>query len=170
MTKMRLMAVIAGVCLAVALCTGCAASAAQGVQTSATSDINTVDMAYVQDQLGSAKIVDARTFEEFAGKTGDQRPGHIPDAISIRASKLIDKDGKPMSATRLVRMFEHQTLSPEDEIIVYDAAGGQDASKVAEALLANGYDNVSIYEGGYAEWSADTANEVSDHVEACCAV
>ena len=63
---------------------------------------------------------------------------HIPGSISVTS---------PTEAA--------QSLSPEDEIIVYCSDVDCVASKIAyRALKDAGYQNVSRYEGGLAEWSA----------------
>lgn len=169
----RIFVLALGALVAGILSVGCTTASAENAYTeSARTEgaINAVDTAFVQEHLSTAKLVDTRTFEEFAGKTGDDRPGHIPGAINFCSAKLIDKKGEPLSSTRLVRMFTHQTLEPEDEIIVYGATDAEGSYQVAEALVANGYQNVSVYEGGYADWTSDAENEVDAEVSVCCAL
>lgn len=150
------------------LCAGCATSQAASAQASASQDINTVDMAYVQNHQDSAKFVDTRTYEEFAAETGEERAGHIPGAVHFGEDKLVDPDGQPKSAQRLVKMFEYQELLPTDDIVVYGGSDTTSAYAVAQALAGNGYAHVSVYEGGYAEWASDASNPVDDQVPSCC--
>jgi len=82
-------------------------------------------------------FIDARA-EEFY-----KLDGHIPGAVSVPVG---DIDGG------LARLEEESVL-PDEQIVCYCSNRWcQDASKVASELIARGYSQVLVYEGGWDEW------------------
>ena len=159
----KIIAFAASICLAAVVMAGCA-------QAGAAPAGSTVDMAYVQQNLGSIDIVDTCPYDAYAGNyDSDDRTGHIPGAINIPIEKIHNRDGQLIEESRLERMFKHQGLEANDRIVVYGDESG-DVSTVAQVLESHGFANVSIYEGGYSEWAADEANEVQKKPASCCAV
>ncbi|MEP1448123.1 MAG: rhodanese-like domain-containing protein [Paraglaciecola sp.] len=97
-----------------------------------SSNISTI----TQQQLlaadsNSLVIVDVRTPEEF-------QKGHVPNAINVPLSEIID-DPAILSSSK------------EKSIVLYCRSGYR-AGKAAEALIKDGYENLSHLEGDMLAW------------------
>jgi rhodanese-related sulfurtransferase len=87
-------------------------------------------------ERGDRLIVDARYARAF-------QLGAIPDAVNI-----------PVDSTLAQRQRVLRGVAPDSPIVVYcQSPGCQYADEVAEFLKFNGYSNISLYPGGYREWS-----------------
>lgn len=82
------------------------------------------------------------------------RPGHIPGARNIPTSELLDVQGRYRPIEELQLLAD---LPPDTRAITY-CGGGVAASSLAFALRQAGYEEVSVYMGSLAEWSADPSN------------
>jgi thiosulfate/3-mercaptopyruvate sulfurtransferase len=99
------------------------------------------------------QIVDARTESEFAGHAGaTRRLGHIPGALNVPAAATTEpRTGRFRSAEDLRDLLRRAGVNPRRRLIVYDSVG-IGACKLAFALTLIGYDDISVYDGGWAEW------------------
>ena len=106
---------------------------------------------------GSAILVDARTKNDFQGKTAAQeitRPGHIPGALNVfwmdgQASK---DDMALLPEAQLRKLYEDVGVKPDRPVVTYCNTGMQ-ASQSYFTLKYLGYD-VHMYDGSYSEWSS----------------
>lgn len=116
------------------------------------STLATTDM--VKEKLGTAKLVDTRSPEEFEGKTdhGEKVRGHIPGAIHLHYQDLYNVDGTVKSIADLKAVFEGKGLKPEDEIITYCTVGIR-SGFTAEMMRMVGYKNVRNYNASFSEWA-----------------
>ena len=103
-----------------------------------SAGLQVVDLATVTKMVsrGSGFILDARSFASYG-------EGHLPGAFSLPAS----------SAEQSFPEIEPM-LAPDTEILVY-CSGEQceDSMDLGTFLLQQGFTNVSVFVGGYAEWS-----------------
>ncbi len=109
----------------------------------------------VKDSLGGdgVTIVDTRSDREFSGD------GHIPGAVHLEWSELLDDEGRFKSPAELRELFASSGIDPESEAVTYCRSGGR-ASVEALALELAGYKNVKNYYCSWQEWSADPAAPV----------
>ena len=94
-------------------------------------------------------ILDVRTEEEFAGKTGypcDPRQGHIPGARHVHVQDLFAAPGTPRPADDVRAL-----VGEAEEIVAYCHSGSRSALATL-ALRAAGY-NARNYAGSWHEWS-----------------
>jgi len=97
-------------------------------------------------------IVDARGEQFYEGKGGGMpRAGHIPGAINIPFSNLVDSTNKMKSPAELKAIFQRAGVKPGSRIIAYCHIG-QQASLVYFAAKYIGY-SVQLYDGSFEEWS-----------------
>ncbi|MBU3002217.1 rhodanese-like domain-containing protein [Paraglaciecola arctica] len=82
-------------------------------------------------ETNSLVIVDVRTPEEF-------QKGHVPNAINVPLSEIVDNPAILSS-------------SKEKPIVLYCRSGYR-AGKAAEALIKEGYENLSHLEGDMLAW------------------
>ena len=103
---------------------------------------------------GSSCLVNALAPEVFRGEgtTSYSRPGRIPGSLNAPAKSLLDEKGcflpREELATRLADLLE------EPSLVAY-CGGGISATIVVFALSLLGRDDVRLYDGSLAEWSAD---------------
>jgi thiosulfate/3-mercaptopyruvate sulfurtransferase len=103
------------------------------------------------ERLGDPRllILDVRTPEEFAGKSGypcDPRQGHIPGARHLHVQDLFAEPGRPLAADEV-----RARVGEAEEIVAYCHSGSRSALATL-ALRAAGYD-VRNYAGSWHEWS-----------------
>ena len=96
-------------------------------------------------------ILDVRTPEEYAGKSGspcDPRQAHIPGARLLEYERLYAGPGKPLTPDQV---REVAALPEGAEIVAYCHSGSRSAL-AALALRSAGYD-ARNYPGSWHEWS-----------------
>lgn len=98
---------------------------------------------------GSLALVDARTPDEYSGKTiRAARGGHIQGATNIDWAGTIDDGGKFVSRDALAKIYD----LPRDARIVTYCHGAYRAAHAYVALKILGYDDVRVYLGSWGEW------------------
>jgi thiosulfate/3-mercaptopyruvate sulfurtransferase len=111
------------------------------------------DAAYVQARLGApgTAIVDARDARFYDGEGGGQpRPGHIPSAVNVPYSSLIDGT-KMKDEAALRQIFDVAGVRAGSEVVSYCHIG-QQASLVWLAAKMLGHD-ARLYDGSFEDWS-----------------
>jgi thiosulfate/3-mercaptopyruvate sulfurtransferase len=103
-------------------------------------------------QAPGQTIVDARSAAEYAGQGGQaRRLGHIPGAVNLPVARTV---APPLQRLRdpaeLARLTAR--LPAGDRLICYDEAG-IGAARLAWVLSVLGRSDVTVLDGGWAEWS-----------------
>jgi thiosulfate/3-mercaptopyruvate sulfurtransferase len=109
---------------------------------------------WLKDNLNNAKIsiVDARTPQYYAGTGGGMpRPGHIPGALNIPFSSLLDSTNRLKDSASLKSIFQQAGVKRGSRVISYCHIG-QQASLVYFVAKYLGYD-AQLYDGSFEEWS-----------------
>jgi len=96
--------------------------------------------------------------------------GHIPGAIFADViEELSDPDGRyPFTrptAGRFAAGVGALGIGNDTTVVVYDSAVGQWAARVWWLFRAFGYDNVSVLDGGLAQWRAEGRDLETGHVD-----
>ena len=101
----------------------------------------------------SVLLVDARATAEYHGFEGNsQRLGHIPGAINLPVAGLTQPGtGLFQPADRLREVLLKANVVRGRRIVCYDGSGVA-AAKLAFILDLAGYDDVAVYDGGWAAW------------------
>lgn len=110
----------------------------------------------VRRSLGVANVVllDARAVEEFLGKPKwAARGGHIPGAINLPASTLLKSDGTFKSIAELRDLVNAHRLRSDARVVPYCGLGLA-ATAAAFALDMLGFEDVSVFDGSWAEWGS----------------
>ncbi|MDE1726018.1 MAG: sulfurtransferase [Thaumarchaeota archaeon] len=108
-----------------------------------------VSFEYIKKNLNKAKIIDARTPDEYKGKVmRAARKGHIPNAVNTDWTLNIKEDGTMKPLKELGKLYR---FSKNDEIITY-CQGGYRAANSFVALKMLGFKNVKVYLGSWGEW------------------
>jgi thiosulfate/3-mercaptopyruvate sulfurtransferase len=110
-------------------------------------------LAVVQD--GGACLINALGAEDFNATTTDRypRPGRIPGSLNVPAVALLDGDGRFLPVDALRARFADVLARPGRKVTY--CGGGIAASSDALVLALLGEDDVAVYDGSMAEWTAD---------------
>jgi len=107
------------------------------------------------DEVSKAEglqLVDTRTVDEYNGQSeADDKPGHIPGAVSVVWQEMVGEDGMLIcSEEKALRIFEAASIKPSDPVVTYCKIGARAAVGYL-AFKRLGYD-VRLFDGSYAEW------------------
>ncbi len=107
------------------------------------------------DEVSKAEglqLVDTRTVDEYNGQSeADDKPGHIPGAVSVVWQEMVGEDGMLVcSEEKARRIFEAASIKPSDPVVTYCKIGARAAVGYL-AFKRLGYD-VRLFDGSYAEW------------------
>lgn len=120
--------------------------------STAITDGLRVDQQWVLDHLDdpAVTLVDARSSGEYDG-------GHIPGALSVDWTRNLGPDGRFLDLGELRALYDDPIAS--QTLVTYCQTGSR-ASVDWLVLAWLGYADVRLYDGSWAEWSADPSNPV----------
>jgi len=108
------------------------------------------DHTYVEQNIGKAVLVDARTKEEFTGTViRGARRGHIPSAINVDYAANISENGTIKEDSQLSELYK----IPKDAQIITYCQGAYRAANSFLVLRKLGYTKIKVYLGSWGEWS-----------------
>ncbi|WP_299487665.1 rhodanese-like domain-containing protein [Acaryochloris sp. IP29b_bin.137] len=104
-------------------------------------------------------IIDTRTPKEYAGATpyGEQRPGHIPGAVSLHFRDLLTPQGMLLPQAEILAKLQRMGITRDKEIVAY-CTGGIRSGWLTVVLTDLGF-QVKNYAGSMWEWSAGSPQE-----------
>ena len=106
---------------------------------------------------GSAQIIDARGAPRFFAREPEPRPGvrggHMPGAINIHYAEFTTPEGLLKPVNELEMLFTSKGIAL-DRPIVTSCGSGVTAAIAMLALKVAGVQQVSLYDGSWAEWGA----------------
>jgi thiosulfate/3-mercaptopyruvate sulfurtransferase len=114
-------------------------------------------------------LVDVRTNDEYNGKTlapteyspeYGQMGGHIPGAVNVPWSKMVNENGTLKSADELKKLYESLNVTPDKEIITYCGIGERASYTWFVLKYLLGYPNVKTYDGSWLEWGNTMGNPI----------
>jgi thiosulfate/3-mercaptopyruvate sulfurtransferase len=109
----------------------------------------------VRALLGSpeVQVLDARAHPEYRGFEGNaKRLGHIPGAINVPVGALHDAGSQRLRDPELLQArLVRAGVARGRRLVCYDGTGIA-AARLAHVLTTLGYDDVAVYDGGWAEW------------------
>ncbi len=116
------------------------------------------DLDQIQRNLETRReqLVDARAAERFTGAVDDSWPGrrrgHIPGAVNLPYSELLDPNTKTvLPAEQLRQRFAAAGIDIHKPVAT-TCGSGITACVVALGLHLIGADDVAVYDGSWAEW------------------
>jgi thiosulfate/3-mercaptopyruvate sulfurtransferase len=113
------------------------------------------DEVYASLNKASVNLIDAMPGAHYRGEwTMYDRPGHIPGALNVPSTLLLDENGRFRPADELEMMFG----SDRDNRAITYCGGGIAASANAFVLTRLGFSDVAVYTASLQEWAADPAN------------
>ncbi|MGG6239971.1 sulfurtransferase [Nodosilinea sp. AN01ver1] len=104
-------------------------------------------------------LLDVRTLPEYQGRLflmkppkDAERAGHIPGAIHLEHTLMLNDDGTFKPVEKLQALFEQRSITPDREVFPYCAIGGRSACVWFVLTYLLGYPNVRNYDGSWNEW------------------
>ncbi len=105
-------------------------------------------------------LLDTRPAGWYEGQGPWRKPGHIPGAVNLTASFLMDPEIptllKPVHEIRA--LLRERGITPEETIICSCGTGRTAATVFLVLKWYLGYPDVVMYEGGFTEWVSHTEN------------
>ena len=102
-------------------------------------------------------IIDARPAPRFSGAMAEPRPGlakgHIPESINLPFGQCLTPEGTYHSPETLEALFATLNLSKHKPLIA-SCGSGVTAAIVFLALSMTGRQDISLYDGSWAEWGS----------------
>ncbi|MEO0635800.1 MAG: sulfurtransferase [Pseudomonadota bacterium] len=134
-------------------------------QTNIAADMNDVADALAD---GSATVVDARPLARFTGEDPEpragMRSGHMPGAVSLPLTDLIDK-GRLKPVEQLEALLAERGIFPNDPVIT-SCGSGVTAAAIDLALRSVGHSGpIRLYDGSWSEWGARSDTAVATGLE-----
>jgi thiosulfate/3-mercaptopyruvate sulfurtransferase len=114
------------------------------------------DLSQLKEKIAThQQILDARSAARFNGTAPEPRPGlssgHMPEATSVPFTELIE-DGRLKPANKLHELFLAKNIDLQQPITT-TCGSGVTAAVIALGLEVVGAQNVSLYDGSWAEYA-----------------
>lgn len=108
-------------------------------------------------KTNQALVMDARPAPRFSGEVPEPRPGlaqgHIPDSINLPFTECLTPKGTYHSPGKLDALFTGLNV-PKDMPLITSCGSGVTAAIIFLALSLTGREDISLYDGSWAEWGS----------------
>lgn len=125
--------------------------------------VTTSDMLLSNIETENSIVIDVRSKERFLGVAAEPRAGvragHIPKSINLPFGLVLEST-EYKSTTDLKAQFDKLGCC-NDVCIIFSCGSGITACIVLVAAIIAGFDNVSLYDGSWAEWGLDESLPIS---------
>lgn len=115
-----------------------------------------------RDEPDAPLLLDTRPASWYEGQGPWMKPGHIPGAVNLPATRLMDEKNTTLLKTEneIRNILSVCGATPEKTIICSCGTGRSATAVFLIMKFYLGYPDVLIYEGGFTEWSMFSDNPV----------
>ena len=103
-------------------------------------------------------IIDARSQAQYEGTTKPDlegcKPGHIPNAVNIPATTLLEKNGNLKTPEELQEIF-NKAMVNKSKTVISHCNNGTSATVILFALKEWGFSNVRLFDGSWSEYGSN---------------
>jgi len=109
-----------------------------------------------------ALLLDTRPLSMYEGEGPWMKPGHIPGAVNLPATRVMDdKNSTLLKSEEEIREILFSYGITPDKTVICSCGTGRSATAIFLVLkYFLGYPDVLMYEGGFTEWSSIPDNPV----------
>ena len=109
-----------------------------------------------------ALLLDTRPLSMYEGQGPWMKPGHIPGAVNLPATRVMDdKNSTLLKSEEEIREILFSYGITPDKTVICSCGTGRSATAIFLVLkYFLGYPDVLMYEGGFTEWSSIPDNPV----------
>jgi thiosulfate/3-mercaptopyruvate sulfurtransferase len=106
---------------------------------------------------GATQILDARSRGRFTGQEPEPRPGmrsgHMPGALNLPYTELLDSDGRFRSADEIAEAFKAAGVDLARPVVT-SCGSGVSATVLLMGLHLAGHQTGTLYDGSWSEWGS----------------
>ncbi|CAN5809644.1 sulfurtransferase [soil metagenome] len=115
----------------------------------------------IRGYVRKTDLADGHQKAEYLPAREEYDESHIPGAVYVDWTRDIVDPEDPVPAQiappdRFAALMESLGIGDETHVVVYDHSGGQFATRLWWALTYYGHDKVSVMDGGWNKWTAES--------------
>lgn len=127
-------------------------------------DLRVVD---IRGYVKKRDLGDGRQEAEYLAARDEYDEAHIPGAVYVDWTRDIVDSGDPVPVQvappdRFATLMSSLGIGDDTHVVVYDHAGGQFATRLWWALTYYGHERVSVLDGGFGKWTAESRPTTAD--------
>jgi thiosulfate/3-mercaptopyruvate sulfurtransferase len=120
-------------------------------------DLRVVD---IRGYVKKTFLDEGRQRAEYLGAREEYDEAHLPGAVYVDWTRDITDPDDPVPVQvappeRFAKLMASLGIGDDTRVVVYDAAGGQFATRLWWALTYYGHDQVYVLDGGWKKWTAE---------------